>query len=179
MSEDYRKLDRRVKSVEEAIQLLTQMALRADERIDGLDERTDTFNASLNNLTVKMEALVDAQIRTEEILTAKIETLAAAQTRTEEILAAKINALANAQIRTEEILTTKIEALSDAQIRTEEAHARLEEAHTRLEEAFTRLAESERNLAERQAHTDGRLDALIDIIRKEREGRDERREGTQ
>jgi chromosome segregation ATPase len=42
--------------------------------------------------------------------------------------------------------------------------ARLEEAQKRTEEALARLAES-------QAHTDRRLDALIDIIRQEREGR--------
>jgi t-SNARE complex subunit (syntaxin) len=42
--------------------------------------------------------------------------------------------------------------------------ARLEESQKRTEEALARLAES-------QAHTDRRLDALIDIIRQEREGR--------
>jgi hypothetical protein len=95
MSEDYNKLDRRVKTVEEAVQLLTQMALRADGRMDGADKRMDGFEAALTNLTVKLEALADAQIRTEESL-----------------------------------------------------------AH----------------LAEAQAHTDQRLDALIDIVRESRNG---------
>ena len=89
MSEDYRKIKLRVKSVEEAIQMLTHMALRADERMDG-------FDSAFTNFTVKLEALADAQIRTEESLV---------------------------------------------------------------------------RLAEAQAHTDRRLDALIDIVREDREGR--------
>ena len=113
MSEDYNKLDRRVKTTEEAVQLLTYMARRADERMDD-------FDASLSNLTVKVEALADAQIRIEETLSAKIE------------------------------------ALADAQIRTQESLAR--------------LADAQANLAEAQAHTDKRLDALIDIVREGRNG---------
>jgi chromosome segregation ATPase len=54
-------LEPRVKNVEDAILLLTAMALRADERMD-------TFDGALSNLTVKIEALADAQIRTEEKL---------------------------------------------------------------------------------------------------------------
>lgn len=132
MSGDYNKIKLRVKTVEEAVQLLTQMALRADERMDGIDERMSEFDASLNNLTVKVEALVDAQIRIEETLSAKVEALVAAQIRTEETLSSKIEILAAAQIRTEESL---------------------------------------RRLTETQAHTDKRLDALIDIVREDREGR--------
>lgn len=121
MSGDYSKIKLRVKTVEEAVQLLTQMALRADERMDGIDERIGNFDASLNNLTVKVEALVDAQIRIEETLSAKVEALGAAQIRTEESL--------------------------------------------------TRLAEAQANLAKTQAHTDQRLDALIEIVREDRESR--------
>ena len=61
MSKEYKKIETRVKTVEEAVLLLTQMALRSDERMDG-------FDASHNNLAVKAEALADAQIRTEESL---------------------------------------------------------------------------------------------------------------
>ncbi|MDT4896917.1 MAG: hypothetical protein QOH25_1994 [Acidobacteriota bacterium] len=106
MSEDYTKIKRRVKTVEEAIQLLTHMARRADERMDEADERIDGFEAALTNLTVKLEALADAQIRTEELV-------------------------------------------ARAQVRTEESMARLAEA---------------------QAHTDQRLDALINIVREGRNG---------
>jgi len=48
----------------------------------------------------------------------------------------------------------RIAALADAQIRTEEALKRLSEAQARLIEA--------------QAHTDQKLDALIDIVREMR-----------
>jgi hypothetical protein len=51
----------------------------------------------------------------------------------------------------------KIAALADAQIKTEEALVKLAEAHTKL--------------AESQAHTDQRLDALIDIVREFRNGK--------
>jgi hypothetical protein len=40
-------------------QVLTEMIRRHDERLD-------TFDAALANLTVKVEALADAQIRTED-----------------------------------------------------------------------------------------------------------------
>jgi chromosome segregation ATPase len=93
MSEEkpsYNKLESRVKNVEQAIQLLTEPALRADERMD-------SFGEGLNNLTSKVEVLADAQIRTESSL-------------------------------------------------------------ENLSEALT-------NLAEALAHTDQRLDALIDIVR--------------
>lgn len=157
MSEDYNKIKLRVKSVEEAVELLTQMALRADERMDESD-------ASLNNLTVKIEALVDAQIRIEETLSAKIGILSAKI----EILSAKIEILADAQIRIEEILSAKVEALAAAQRRTDETlSAKIEvlaSAQIRTEESLTRLAEA-------QAQTDKRLDALIDIVREDREGR--------
>ncbi len=132
MSEDYSKIKLRVKTIEEAIQILTRMALRADERMDD-------FDASFNNLTVKVEALVDAQIR-----------LAEAQIRIEETLSAKVEALVAAQIRTEETLSANIEILTATQIRTEESLTRLTEA---------------------QASTDKRLNALIDIVREDREGR--------
>jgi DNA-directed RNA polymerase subunit F len=51
----------------------------------------------------------------------------------------------------------KIAALADAQIRTEEAMAKLSDKMT--------------DLVAQQAHTDQRLDALIDIVREMREGK--------
>lgn len=80
MSEDYPKIEPRVKNVEEAIRLLTGLALRADERMD-------SFDAALNNLTTKVEALADAQIRTEEALA----HLAKTQAHTDERLDALID----------------------------------------------------------------------------------------
>ena len=64
-----------------------------------------------------------------------------------------INQLGEAQANTE----TKMAALTDAQIRTDEA--------------LSRLAESQAKLAESQAHSDQRLDALIDIVREGRNGK--------
>ena len=64
-----------------------------------------------------------------------------------------INSLGEAQANSE----ARIAALADAQIKTEDALVRLAEAHTKL--------------AESQAHTDQRLDALIDIVRELRHGK--------
>jgi hypothetical protein len=57
----------------------------------------------------------------------------------------------------------KVNILLNAQIKNEELFAR-------NEERFAQLADKSAQLAESQAHSDRRLDALIDIIRKEREG---------
>lgn len=62
-----------------------------------------------------------------------------------------INQLGEAQAESEQ----KIAALADAQIRTEDALARFTAS---TEAALARLAQA-------QTHTDGRLDALIDIVR--------------
>jgi len=59
-----------------------------------------------------------------------------------------VNSLGEAQANSE----VKIAALADAQIKTEEALVRLAETHAKL--------------AESQAHTDQRLDVLIDIVRE-------------
>jgi hypothetical protein len=159
MSEDYNRIEQRVKTVEDAVRLLTNLALRADERMDG-------FDAGLSNLTIKIEALADAQIRTEEALTRQAEAhtrLEDAHTRLEEAHQRS----AEAHTSLEEAHTRSVEA----QTKSVEAHVRLEDAHTRLEEAHTRLAEAQTNLAQAQIHTDQRLDALIDIVREDREGR--------
>ncbi|MGA9995760.1 MAG: hypothetical protein WBP93_10110 [Pyrinomonadaceae bacterium] len=80
MSEDLKKIETRVKTVEDAVRLLTELALSADERMD-------TFDSSLANLTTKLEALADAQIRTEDAMA----RLAEAQARTNERLDALID----------------------------------------------------------------------------------------
>lgn len=64
-----------------------------------------------------------------------------------------INSLGEAQANSE----SKFAVLADAQIKTEDALVRLAEAHTKL--------------AESQAHTDQRLDALINIVRELRNGK--------
>lgn len=67
-----------------------------------------------------------------------------------------INQLGEAQANSE----AKIAALADAQIQTEET---MRDLAARTDATFARLAES-------QAHTDRRLDALIDIVREGRGG---------
>lgn len=102
------KLEPRVKNVEQAIQLLTELALRADERMDSFDE-------ALINLTVKVEALTDAQIRAEAVtssLTEKVEALADAQIRTEasmENLSQALTHLAEALTHTDQRLDALID----------------------------------------------------------------------
>jgi len=45
------------------------------------------------------------------------------------------------------------------------------DAQIKNEERFARLAQAQTELAESQAHTDRRLDALIDIVREGRNGK--------
>jgi len=45
------------------------------------------------------------------------------------------------------------------------------DAQIKNEERFAKLAQSQTELAEAQAHTDRRLDALIDIIKESRNGK--------
>jgi len=61
--------------VRELTRLVTELLRRHDERLD-------TFDATLSDLTAKIEALADAQINTESSLS----RLADAQVRTEERL---------------------------------------------------------------------------------------------
>lgn len=72
--------------------------------------------------------------------------------------------LENIVTRLAEATVHGIERLTESHIMLEEAQRRTEEAQRKTEEAFARLAES-------QAHTDKRLDILIDIVREDREGR--------
>ena len=58
----------------------------------------------------------------------------------------------------------KIAALADAQIRAEDAMNKLFATTANLSEKMAKLASQ-------QTHTDQRLDALIDIVRGEREGK--------
>ncbi|HEY0375528.1 MAG TPA: hypothetical protein VGC87_01070 [Pyrinomonadaceae bacterium] len=138
MSEDQNKRKSRVERVEEAVRILKALALRADERMDD-------FDSALNNLTVKIEALTDAQIRNEETGARRFEALALAQ----ESLTVKMEALAEVQARSEERLTRKFEALA--------------EAHEALTVNVAALADG-------LAQTDRRLGALIDIVREGRTG---------
>lgn len=112
------------------------------EMIRRHDERVDEFRAARDETDQKLAALVDAQVRAEE----------------------EMSKVRSAQAETDQ----KIADLVDAQIRHEEAHTRgMEEVRATLAE----LAGAMKRLSESQAHTDRRLDGLIDIVRELRNGR--------
>lgn len=79
MSENYTKIKQRVKTMEEAVQVLTALALRADERMDG-------FELDFTNLNLKLEALANAQIRTEEAVARLTEAQAHADKRLDALI---------------------------------------------------------------------------------------------
>jgi hypothetical protein len=109
------------------------------------EERQDEFNKELR---AKMEFIVNQQAQFSANIQAHEERL----TRLENI----VTRLATVTLEGQEKLT----ALTTAQIKTEEA--------------IIKLAESQAQLVESQAHTDKRLDILIDIVREERERRNGR-----
>ena len=146
MTEDYNNKEKsRVDRMEQALQILKALALRADERIDDSD-------SSLNNLTVKIEALTDAQIRHEAKSAAEMEAVREAQSS----------------------LARKVEALVDAQIRSVERLVQSEERVTRrfevVADAHQSLTVKVEALADGQAETDRRLRELIEIVREGRGG---------
>jgi alanyl-tRNA synthetase len=145
MSEENNERKSRVDRMEQAVQILKALALRADERMDG-------FDSSLNNLTVKIEALTDAQIRHEAKSAAEMETVREAQRS----------------------LARKVEALVDAQIRSVE---RLVQSEERVTQKFEAIAEAHQfltvkveALANEQAETGRSLRELIEIVREGRGG---------
>ncbi len=90
-------IESRIKTVEEAMQALTQLAVSASERMD-------THESWINILGSSAEAL-----------TARMEELAAAQTNSE----VKIAALTDAQIKTEDSITKTNEALASLTVRVD------------------------------------------------------------
>lgn len=95
------KVEKRVKNVEEAIALLSNLLASHDDRLE--DSVKDN-----ENLEAKMAALIDAQIRTEDkmvILEAKMVELAEAQARSD----AKMAELAESQIRSDARMAALIE----------------------------------------------------------------------
>jgi uncharacterized coiled-coil protein SlyX len=74
----------------------------------------------------------------------------------------RLDALAEAQANSE----AKIAALADAQIRTEVTMETLAARMETLTARVAGLADTMSTMAAAQTHTDQRLDALIDIVRK-------------
>jgi hypothetical protein len=75
--------------------------------------------------------------------------------------------------RIERVLTLAIRAGQRERRQWRERHASLVDAQARTEEAQARTEAALTRLAEAQAHTDSRLDALIDIVREGRNGKSE------
>ncbi len=75
------KLEGFAADVREMTRVITELIRRHDERLDEREQHAAEQESATDNLTVKMEALVDAQIRTEDALqrlTAKVDRLAGA-----------------------------------------------------------------------------------------------------
>jgi len=110
----------------------------------------------LRALDVRIQALAEAQGRTEGALSAFREAAEARFARIE----AALEALAEAQRRTEE----RLEALAEAQRRTEERLEALAEAQRRTEERVGRVEEQLALLAEAQRRTEERFGRLVDDV---------------
>lgn len=112
MSSD--ELQLRVQTLEEAMQLLVQIARRHDTRFDEL-------TATMDNLGERVTALVDAQIRTEDALAGLTES----QRRTDEAM----KEMAESQQRTGEAM----KELAETQRRTDGAMKELAESQQRTD----------------------------------------------
>ena len=115
------------------------------------------LRSDFDRLQSAVQALAEAQVRTEE----RLSELAEAQRRTEE----RLNELAEAQVRTEE----RLSELAEAQRRTEERVNELAEAQKRTEERLERLEATVQALVEAQRRTEERLNELAEAQRRAEE----------
>jgi len=115
------------------------------------------LRSDFDRLQSAVQALAEAQVRTEE----RLSELAEAQRRTEE----RLNELAEAQRRTEE----RLSELAEAQRRTEERVSELAEAQRRTEERLERLEATVQALAEAQRRTEERLNELAEAQKRTEE----------
>jgi hypothetical protein len=135
----------------ETAKLLVQWSRSAETRLKSLNENQATFAQAMASLAESQARFSEAQASLAEEhtkLAAEHTKLAAEQTK----LAAAQTKLAAAQANSE----FKIAALTDAQIRTDEAMAA--------------LSEQMKEMVAQAAHTDRRLDALINMVQSRREG---------
>ncbi len=78
--------------------------------------------------------------------------------------------MARAGLRVRREQNEKINIIIDAQIKNEDRFARNEERFAQLAASQKELAESQKELTESQKQTDKRLNALIDIAGRDRNG---------
>jgi len=129
------------------------------------------LRSDFDRLQSAVQALAEAQVRTEE----RLSELAEAQRRTEERLSKlveaqrrteeRVNELAEAQRRTEE----RLSELAEAQRRTEERVNELAEAQRRTEERVNELAEAQRRTEERLERLEATVQALVEAQKRTEE----------
>ena len=78
--------------------------------------------------------------------------------------------LVRAGFRARRELNEKVNIIINAQIKTEERLNKLVESQTHTDEQLRALLKSQQELAESQKLTDARLNTLIDIVRRDRNG---------
>lgn len=153
--------ERRTARLEEAFARLEESSRHHEERLqrleDGFRGLEDGFRGLAEGFRALAQVGVDQQRRTarlEDSYQSVVELLGRHDDRLDELRAA--------QAETER----KMAALADSQVRLADSQERLADSHARLTESQARLADS-------QAHSDRRLDALIDIVRNWRDGKSE------
>ena len=126
-----------------------------EQRLDRLERIAKLFvkaglraRRNMREMNEKINILLDAQIRNDERFA-----------KTDEKFARLAETSAQADEKFAQIMKQLTEKSADA----DKKFARMAEKSVETDEKFAQLAES-------QAHSDRRLDALIDIIRKEHEG---------
>ena len=147
-------VEERMDRVEATLDRLAAAQARSEERLEGVEERMDRVEATLDRLAA-------AQARSEERLDrveATLDRLAAAQARSEERLdrvEATLDRLAAAQARSEERLDrveATLDRLAAAQARTEEALRKLTEAHDETRKQLGGLSHTVGYILENEAY---------------------------
>lgn len=124
--------------------------------LDRLTERMDKAEGRITRVENVLRLAIRAGLRERKETREKIKMLIDAHIRLAE-------AQALAEARTEESFAKMAAARAEAEARTEESFAKMAAAQAQTDAALAKLAGS-------QTHTDERLDALIEIVRKERNG---------
>jgi chromosome segregation ATPase len=145
------------------IQKLQEGQAKLQEGQAKLQESQAQLQESQAQLQESQAVLLERQVDASQIVTrlASVTLEGFKQTN------AKIDALIDAQMRTENSVTK----IAEGQTKLTEGQIKLTEGQTKLTEGQTKLTEAQIKLAEAQAHTDQRLDALIDIVREGRNGK--------
>lgn len=151
---------------ENALATLSELAANQDGRMARLEALAAdhqrlfvNHERRISGLEEAFRMLVEMSRRHDE----RADEIRAAQAETEH----KLAALVDAQVRTQEAAAEserKLAALAEAQLQTEQAMKRSADAQERLADAQERLADA-------QAHSDRRLDALIDVVNNLLNGR--------